>query len=129
MLQRSIALLTIVSVLMLLVLVTTTSPANAGPVGILGFFVFMYGAALGVLTFLFRFLGMVLIKIVPKNRMRALLGQGVTFRKSYYYATVAASIPVMVMAMQTVGEIGIYQILLIIFFVVVAWIFVANRTS
>src|SRR5690606_5323563 len=53
MLKRIIAATTVLSALMLGVLLFTTTPSSTGPLGILGFFVFMYLTALGVLTFLF----------------------------------------------------------------------------
>ncbi len=113
---------------MLIVLLFTTNPADSGPLGILGFFVFLYLTALGVLTFLFRFLSAAAYRFTPKK-------QGIqrfevmTFRRAYYYSSVIALVPIMFIAIQTVGEVGIYQVLLIFFFAVIAWIYVSNRTT
>lgn len=126
MFRRTIVAVTVVSVLMLGVLLFTTTPSDTGPLGILGFFVFMYLTALGVLTFLFRGLSILAIKLLPMKRN---LSTTPALRTSYYYASVVALIPVMIIAIQSVGELSIYQILLIAFFVVVAWIYVTNRTS
>ena len=115
MLTRTIATVTVVSALMLGVLLFTTTPADTGPFGILGFFVFMYLTALGVLTFLFRGLSILAIKILPKKR--SLPRKDPALLTAYYYASVVALIPVMIIAIQSVGELAIYQILLIVFFV------------
>lgn len=126
--RRAIAIVATFSALMLFVLLFTTTPSDTGPLGILGFFVFMYLTVLGVLTFLFRAFSVFATRLTPKKR-RELIGGGVTFRQSYYYASVVASVPVMFIAIQSVGEVGLYQVLLVAFFVAIAWIYVTNRTS
>lgn len=128
MLRRVIVAMTVASVVMLAILLTVTTPSTAGPLGILGFFVFMYAAALGVLTFLFRGVSLIFSKISPTKR-RAMVPQEISFKKAYYYASVIALVPVMLIAMQSVGQIGMYQILLISFFTVIAWLYVTNRTA
>lgn len=128
MLTKVVAGITGLSALMLAVLLLTTTPADTGPLGILGFFVFLYLTALGVLTFLLQLLRVSLFRFLP-NRQRPWKVKDLTFRQSYYYASVIAAIPVMFIAIQTVGEVGVYQILLIFFFAVIAWIYVSNRTT
>ena len=128
MLTKVVAGITGVSAFMLTVLLLTTTPAETGPLGILGFFVFLYVTALGVLTFLFQLFRVLLFRLLP-NRQRPWKVRDLTFRQSYYYASVIAAVPVMFIAMQTVGEVGIYQILLIFFFAVIASIYVSNRTD
>ena len=127
MLQRAIVLMTIASAVMLSVLLFTTTPLTTGPLGILGFFVFMYMTALGVLTFLFRGISWIVPKflLVPRKKIGM---QQLTLKRSYYYASVVALVPVMLIALQSVGEVGIYQVLLVFFFVVIAWVYVTNRT-
>lgn len=126
MLKRVLFFLTPASALMLVFLLTSTTPASTGPLGILGFFVFMYLTALGVLTFLFKAISAVLSRATssmgPRSRVRAL-----SLRDSYYYASVLALAPVMLIALQSVGRVGPYQVSLVVFFVVVAWVYVANR--
>lgn len=115
---------------MLIILLFTTTPSSSGPLGILGFFMCMYLSVLGVLTFLFRGLSFLMAKVIPKRNAKLLAGmKGVSLRTAYYYASVIASVPVMIVAIQSVGQVGVYQVLLILFFVVIAWIYVENRTS
>ena len=128
MLRRVLVVMTAVSIAMLFLLLTTTTPSTAGPLGILSFFVCMYIAALGVLTFLFRGLSLLLVKVSPARR-RKLISDELTLKKAYYYASVLALVPIMLLAMQSVGEIGMYQLLLVGFFTFIAWLYVANRTG
>lgn len=127
MLKRAILIITTVSAIVLGILLYTTTPASTGPFGILAFFVFMYLTALGVLTFLLRGISLVIPKfsLVPHKRLKM---RELSFKMAYYYASVIALVPVMLIAMQSVGEIGIYQIFLVLFFVVIAWLYIANRT-
>ncbi len=125
MFTRIVAIMTVVSAVMLGVLLFTTTPSSTGPLGILGFFVFMYITALGVLTFLFWSIGLLAAKL-PSKRRRTF---AVTPKGAYYYASVIALVPVMLIAIQSVGEVGVYQVLLVSFFVVIAWIYVTNRLS
>lgn len=128
MITRTIVLMSVLSGLSLLVLLFTTTPATAGPLGILAFFVFMYISALGALTFLFYGTSRAVTRLFPARKRKASFA-GASIRKSYYYASVAASIPVMLVAIQSVGELGVYQILLVAFFVLIAMIYVRNRLS
>lgn len=128
MLQRGIVFTTAISIVMLVVLLFTTTPLQTGPLGILGFFVFMYSTALGVLTFLFHGISALLARVTSMKSGRYTTRE-LSLRRSYYYASVVALVPIMLIAMQSVGEVGIYQLLLIIFFVVIAWIYVTNRTA
>lgn len=128
MLVKIVAAITGVSAVLLGVLLLVTTPADGGPLGILGIFVFMYLTALGVLTFLFRAVSGVLMKLNHRGRDNEVVPP-VSFRKAYYRASIIALVPVMIIAMQSVGEVGIYQILLVVFFVTTAWIYVSNRTT
>lgn len=128
MLKKGIAVTTGVSMVMLAVLLFTTTPQTTGPLGILALFVFMYLTALGVLTFLFRSLDVYGYKfLLTKTKRVSSTPQ--SLRRSYYRASVLALVPVMLIAMQSVGEVGPYQLLLVLFFTVIAWLYVANRAG
>ena len=128
MLRRVLVVMTAVSIAMLFLLLTTTTPSTAGPLGILSFFVCMYIAALGVLTFLFKGISFLTSRI-SFLKTRKIGGRPLSLRQSYYRASVMALAPVMLIAMQSVGEVGVYQLLLVMIFIVVAWLYVINRTS
>lgn len=128
MFQKIIAIVTGVSIAMLWALFVMTNPSSAGPLGILIFFVVMYTAALGVLTFLFYGISRMAFRVARVTRMKMRFGE-LSFQKSYYYASVGALAPVMLIAMQSVSQVGPYQFLLVVFFISVAWIYIAKRTT
>jgi hypothetical protein len=128
MLGKIIASGTVISIVALWVLLMTTTPASAGPVGILAIFGFMYISALGVLTFLLYGASMVMSRVTRVVFGRAQL-EPLALRKAYYYASVVALAPVMLVAMQSVNEVGVYQLLLVVIFVTIAWVYVTKRTT
>ena len=128
MLRQTIGILTIVSALMLGILLLTTTPSTAGPLGILGFFAFMYVITLGVLTFMFHGLSKIISRMPFVGRKKSQGGE-ISFKTAYYYASVIALAPVMLIAMLSVGQIGPYQVLLVSLFVIVAWVYITNRAA
>ena len=125
MFKRVIAIMTMFAVGMLCILLLKTTPSQVGPVGVLGFFVLLYMAVLGALTFLFFGLGVGLRKMVPERPG----SRKVSFRKSYYYASVVALVPVMLIALQSVSRVGVPQVALMILFVAVALVYISRRTT
>lgn len=127
MLKRILAAATVISCVIICGLLVMTTPSESGPLGILAFFVFMYLAALGVLTFLFYGISLFIAKATVTITRKPAIGR-LAFRKAYYYASAAALAPVMLIAMQSVNQIGVYQFLLVLLFVMMAWVYIAKRT-
>jgi hypothetical protein len=50
-----------------------------------------------------------------------------TFRDAYYYSTVVAIAPVMLVGLQSVNAIGIYEYGLVALFVVIGWLYITKR--
>jgi len=128
MLGKIVALTSIVSIFVLFFLWQTTTPATIGPMGILLIFVFMYLSVLGILTFLLLGINRVVIKLsgslILKQPLRHL-----SISRAYYFASVIALAPVMIVGMQSVGEVGAYELLLIVIFLVIACTYIAKRTN
>ncbi|HEY8992745.1 MAG TPA: hypothetical protein VIM37_02745 [Candidatus Microsaccharimonas sp.] len=53
--------------------------------------------------------------------------QALPFRRAYYYSTVLAAAPVMLVGLQSVGAIGIYEFLLVVLFEVIGCIYITKR--
>jgi len=49
------------------------------------------------------------------------------FRRAYYFSTVLAAAPVMILALQSVRSIDVYELALVIIFEVVACVYVSRR--
>lgn len=125
MFKKIITVVTLVAFAMSCVLLLRTTPSSIGPLGVLGFFLSLYLTALGVLTFLFYGIGTAL----RRARMRSAGGEKVSFRRMYYYASVTALLPVMLLALQSVSRIEIYHIVLMVLFIVIAWVYISRRAA
>ena len=128
MLGRIIVSSVIVAIAVLALLLSTNEHASIGPLGILVVFVLMYVLELGVLTFFLSGGSRVISKVTTSFTVKKPI-MPLTLRRSYYFSSVIALAPVMVIGMQSVGGVGIYELLLIILFELIACIYIAKRTS
>ena len=128
MLGKIIALSSMIAMAYLVFLLQTTTPSTIGPLGILLVFILMYIAALGMLTFFIVGLQKLLLKITVAIDARKAFAP-MSFMRAYYFASVMALGPVMIIGMQSVSEVGVYELSLVILFLVIACVYVAKRTQ
>ena len=71
------------------------------------------------------------------NRLAILVSSGMTlskpirpmeFRRAYYFSSVLAAAPVMLIGLQSVQSVGIYEVMLVVLFEITACIYVSKRT-
>ncbi len=126
MFRKSLVVISVISLCLLIVITNIFTPTNVGPLGILLLFLCIYLSLLGVVAFLIYFgsyfvayfsSAFTVVKPIPR----------VSFRGSYYYSSVISSAPVMMLALQSVGSVGFYEIILIIIFVVIGLVYVSKR--
>lgn len=122
----SIVTITTLSMVFLAVFLNVTTPATAGLFGVLIIFFFAYLSSLGLVTFFLFFIShavnRVFYAIDTKKSFQAL-----SFKRSYYYSTVIAAAPVMLVGLQSVGAIGLYEFILVLIFVVVGCLYVSKK--
>lgn len=112
---------------LLLVLLNVTTPGTAGALGIMAVFLLGYSITTVLLTFALLLLEKVVRKV--SNEIRPARGRTVlSVRKAYYYASVIALAPVIFVSMQSVGGVGIYEILLVALLVVLGCLYISRRT-
>jgi NADH:ubiquinone oxidoreductase subunit 3 (subunit A) len=72
------------------------------------------------------------------SRIIVKLSRGVTIKKplqpmslkhAYYYSSVVALAPVIITSMESVGALGVYEVGLVIFLVIIGCVYVAKRTA
>lgn len=127
MLGKIVAISFIAAAILLVALLHMTTPATIGPLGILIVFILMYVTALGAFTFLLfgaskiidRFASIFIVKRSPLN---------FSLSRSYYFSSVIALAPVMLIGMQSVGKADVYEVLLVILFVIISCIYISKRT-
>lgn len=126
MLKIIISSTTVLSLCLLIVLLNITTPATAGPFGILAIFIFTYLSLLGVVAYFLyktsRLISYLSTLFITRKPFEAL-----TFRRSYYYSTIIAAAPVILIGSQSVGTVSIYEIILVLFFVVIGCLYISKR--
>jgi hypothetical protein len=128
MLGKVVAISSLVAVVLLIVLLQTTAPVTIGPFGILIVFILMYVSAFGVLTFLLYGLSRIIARISNSVTVKRPV-QALSLTRSYYFSSVIALVPVMFIGMQSVGEVGAYEVALVVIFAGIACVYIAKRTN
>jgi hypothetical protein len=127
MLGRVLTISLIMATMLLVILLQTTTPATIGPLGILFVFILMYVSVLCALTFLLYVSSKVIARLSSSLTVRRPL-QRLSLIKSYYFSSVVALAPVMLVGMQSVAEVGFYDVALVISFVIISCVYIAKRT-
>ena len=124
---KFIAISGAVAVVLLAIILQVTTPASIGPLGLLFVFVLLYVASLSTLTFFIFVMSRVVAKLARAAMVRRPLGT-LDMSKSYYYGSVVGLAPVMLLGMQSVGAVGIYEALLVVVFAVLGCVYIAKRS-
>lgn len=128
MLGKLLVIIGIASGVILTVILNTTTPATAGAFGILSVFIFTYLLVVSMMTFALyaisrgvSFVG----NLVQPNSSR----ETMRLQRAYYFATIISLAPVIVISLQSVGGVGVYELGLILLLVVLGCIYVTKRTT
>ncbi len=117
-----------ISVISLIMIFSLTDPVSAGPAGMLLVFFLMYVLSASVL-FIFLHVGIRLIAgFFDKRRQMNIRGWQLGIRKSYYIASVLAFGPVLLLAMQSVGQLQFRDVILTSAFLGIAIFYVLKRS-
>ena len=126
MLPRIIATISLASLCLLSYMVTFTSPADAGPFGLLTIFITAYLTFVGMISFFLYGVNRLMIMVFAKGTVRKTV-RSFTFKRAYYYSTVLALAPVLLVGLQSVGSISFYEVGLVILFEIIACVYVGKR--
>lgn len=112
--------------LLLIAILNTTTPSTIGPFGLLLVFGLAYILFISIVTvFLYE-----TSKMISKLSRVFVVRRPVmswSLKKSYYYGTVLAAAPIMLIGLQSVGALGFYETLLVIIFCILGCIYVSKR--
>ncbi len=126
MLPRIVATLSLAGLCVVSAMLTFTSPAQAGPFGLLVIFLAAYLTFVGMISF-FLFGMQRLVVMVSSGVTRRKPLKQMPFRRAYYFSTVLAAAPVMLIGLQSVRSVGVYELALVIVFEIVACVYVSRR--
>ncbi len=111
--KRLIPVLSLLAAVVLLLILNFTTPADAGPFGVLVFFLMCYVVVLGI--------ALVFVKIFMK------LGGKKMGRKGYLYGAIIAFGPIMMLLAQSLRTLSPFTIGLICVFIFLACFLVSKR--
>lgn len=117
---------TTVAILGLILLLNLTTPMTAGPGGILAVFVLAYIGTLGIVTFGIHAISRLVVKATA-NAVTKRPFQVISLKHGYYFASLISLAPVMLLGMQSVGGVGWYEVLLVVFFVGIGCVYISRR--
>lgn len=126
MLQRVILFITLVSLCLLGAMLVTTTPASAGPFGLLLIFISAYLVFLGLISFFLYGISRIIGYVTAGFSLRRPVKQ-LSFRRAYFFSTILAAAPVMFIGLQSIGSIGIYEVILVLLFEVIGCLYVARQ--
>lgn len=113
----------------LLYVLNFTTPSGAGATGVLSVFLLSYVVLVSI-TSGFIFWTYKLIKRVFYSDTNAIYDPSeFSFKQSYYYASIIALGPVLLVSLKSVGKAGISEALLVVFLLVLGCIYVSRQTS
>ncbi len=127
MFDRIITTVLLAAIIALLFLLQSTNPSTSSPGVILSVFVLLYIILFVFVIWLLRSANWILRKLtypIVVKKPFVELSQS----RAAYLASVIAIAPIMLMAMASVGRLGLYEIFLVIIFVALGIFYVERRT-
>ena len=119
---------TLVSLGLLIFLLNTTTPVTAGPFGILAIFVFAYLILFVIIAYFLHVMSILIarlsISLISRRPFEPL-----TLKRSFYYSSVISAAPIMIVGIQSVGTVGIYELLLITIFVSIGCLYISKKVK
>lgn len=128
MFKRILLVSTILSGVLLIYILFFTTPTQVGVVGILSFFILTYLFLLGLFTG-FIYLISYVFSLIAKNKVLTRPTEQIGLKKAYYYGTMIALAPVLLLAMQSFGNISFFELGLVILFASMGCFLVSKRQS
>lgn len=122
-----IYLIPVFSLVLLLFTVNATNPVDGGPVTILFVFILLY-ILLASSLFILLHIGVRLVSRVWSQRSVNAREWRVGVRRAYYIASILAFGPVLLLAMQSVGQLQLRDILLVVVLLCLGIFYVIKRS-
>lgn len=126
MFDKLLAIIGLAAALGLLFIITTTTPASGGATVVLALFILLYISLIAFLTFLIYWLNHIFYRLFYSDQQKP-IGR-LSFKRAYYYGTVLALAPVILISMKSVGKSGPAEWLLVAIFLLVGYIYVSRQT-
>lgn len=122
MFARILSIIGLLATVALGLILNMSEPSSAGPLVILLVFILMYAITLVLTTFLIYYVSLLVIRITHRNYV------SLTMRRAYYFATIIALAPVILIGLQSIGGLEVHEVVLVIVFTGLGLLYVARRS-
>lgn len=123
---KIIAFVTIAAGLTLFVVLQTTNPSTIGPVGLLAVFFLLYLILMGCMTTLLYMSSRVAHRLGRQLRTKRPPSK-FSAERAWYFGSLLAFAPIMLLAMQSVGSLGAYEVALVVLFLMIGGLYISKR--
>lgn len=106
--------------------INSTTPANAGPLGVLLVFILIYIITTVLATLLLLGVNHLIARLFYFDRPDA-YKQKMSLKKSYYYGSVLAFAPLILISLQSVGRTSIWGVIAVFVLVILGVIYVSRQ--
>ena len=117
--DRIFVITSLLAIIFLMIMINLTTPSDIGPLGVLVFFTLAYLICLGVMVGLCRIFFTVVGKLNNKQK--------VDRTKSYYYGSVLAFAPIVLIFMRSFGELNLLEVALVVLFAAVGCFYISKK--
>lgn len=124
MLKRIVAFMTVCSIVGVLAIMQSSAPSHSSPLVILLVFLLLYMSVFGALTFLLYGVRLAVVRI-GKGKLND--RTNTLFSRSIVYGSVLAFSPIILVAVQSIGGLKLYEIILVVVFEAVAIFYVYKQ--
>lgn len=128
MIKKVTLIISVASLCLLSIMMNAVNPTEVGPFGILIFFGLSYLSLVGLVAYFLFILSRVYM-IIARHIVGRKLIASLSFIKSTYYSAVISMGIVIVLGLQTVASLGLYQLLLVGLLVFIGCLYIAKRIS
>lgn len=123
--QEVVATIGVLLLMFIVVFLHATNPGSVGPLGVLVFFVALYVMLVCALFLALTAIHSLVLKFAPPGKTRQLVEPTSTLKR-YYYSSVIALAPIILIGMQSVGGVRLFDVVLVLLFEIFA-IFYTHR--
>lgn len=118
----------VMSVSLLAYILLSVSPVEAGATGVLAVFLLSYIVSVVVLTFLFFLIQKTIVKLLYSDRIGSSVSR-ISLKKSYYYGSILALGPVILVSLRSVGKAGAGELVLVVLLMAIGCLYISRQTS
>lgn len=128
MFSRILAIIGVGAAIGLGYMLQATTPTEAGAIGVLAVFLLLYVTLVSVLAFFMYFVHKLVVKLFFGDIERRVTTV-FTLKRSYYYSSILALGPVMLISLRSVGKDGVLEVFLVIALLVLGCVYVSRQTT